>query len=123
LHRGLRPNEALALYWRHVDFDKGTLEIAGTVHPKRFGGIGLPKTSAGERTIKMGRAIALALREQRLRVPHGDNDLIFPNENAQPHDLSNIRERIWKPLLADAGIEHRTIYQTRPYIRLAFDGP
>jgi integrase len=86
-------------------------------------GIGLPKTSAGELTIKMGHAISLALREQSLRVPHGDNDLIFPNENAQPHDLSNIRERIWKPLLADAGIEHRTIYQTRHTYASLFDGP
>jgi len=40
---GLRPNEALALHWEDVDFDREQLRIRRSIH--RFAGIGLPKTA------------------------------------------------------------------------------
>jgi integrase len=48
---GLRPNEALALHWEDVDFDREQLRIRRSIH--RFAGIGLPKTASSEREVDM----------------------------------------------------------------------
>jgi integrase len=48
---GLRPNEALALRWEDVDFEREQLGIRRSMH--RFDGIGLPKTASSEREVDM----------------------------------------------------------------------
>jgi integrase len=53
-----------------------------------------------------------ALREQRgaseLRSPW-----VFPNERGGHLDITNLRERVWKPALKRAGVRGRSLYQTR----------
>src|ERR1700722_16189781 len=46
---GLRPNEALALRWQDVDFDREQLMIRRSIH--RFSGIGLPKNASRGREV------------------------------------------------------------------------
>jgi integrase len=66
---GLRPNEALALRWQDMDFDRRILKIRRTI--RRLGGIGLPKTassrwsSAGLRADGKGRAAQHTARTAR----------------------------------------------------------
>jgi integrase len=39
--------------------------------------------------------------------------LIFPSRTGGPLDISNLRERVWRPALRRAGLRRRTMYQTR----------
>src|SRR5215469_9396241 len=63
---GLRPNEALALRWQDVDFDRRILKVRRAIH--RFGGIGLPKTASSERDVDMLDPVIAELEEQRART-------------------------------------------------------
>src|SRR5215469_1589284 len=90
---GLRPNEALALHWKDVDFDREQLRIRRSIH--RFAGIGLPKTTSSEREVDMLAPVVEELREQRARTQLC-GDLVFLNENEAPLDLTNFRERNWR---------------------------
>src|SRR5438552_1768944 len=38
---------------------------------------------------------------------------IFPSRTGGPLNISNVRERVWKPALRRAGLRYRTMYQTR----------
>ena len=107
---GLRPNEALALRWQDVDFDRRILKIRRTIH--RFGGIGLPKTASSERDVDMLDIVIDELQEQRRRTQLR-GDLVFVNETGGPIDLTNFRDRNWKRILVKASLRHRTVYQCR----------
>ncbi|MBB4383626.1 hypothetical protein [Bradyrhizobium sp. SBR1B] len=51
---GVRAGELHALRWRHVDFDRCELSIESRVDS--YGNEDMPKTVAGLRTIRSGRA-------------------------------------------------------------------
>ena len=74
---GLRPNEALALHWEDVDFDREQLRIRRSIH--RFAGIGLPKTASSEREVDMLSPVVDELQEQRARTQLRGG-LVFLNE-------------------------------------------
>ena len=38
---------------------------------------------------------------------------VFPNKRGGPLNITNIRERVWRPALRRAGLRERTMYQTR----------
>ena len=107
---GLRPNEAFALRWEDVDFDREQLRIRRSIH--RFSGIGLPKTASSEREVDMLALIVDELQEQRARTQLR-GDLVFLNETGGPIDLTNFRDRNWKRILVKASLRHRTVYQCR----------
>jgi len=90
---GLRPNEALALRWQDVDFDREQLTIRRSIH--RFSGIGLPKNASSEREVDMLALVVDELQEQRTRTQLR-GELVFLNEDGGPLDLTNFRERNWK---------------------------
>jgi integrase len=87
---GLRPNEALALRWQDVDFDREQLMIRRSIH--RFAGICLPKNAASEREVDMLALVVDELLEQRTRTQLR-GELVFLNEDGGPLDLTNFRER------------------------------
>ena len=107
---GLRPNEAFALRWEDVDFDREQLRIRRSIH--RFAGIGLPKTASSEREVDMLALVVDELQEQRARTQLR-GDLVFLNETGGPIDLTNFRDRNWKRILVKAALRHRTVYQCR----------
>ena len=107
---GLRPNEAFALRWEDVDFDREQLRIRRSIH--RFAGIGLPKTASSEREVDMLALVVDELQEQRARTQLR-GDLVFLNETGGPIDLTNFRDRNWKRILVKASLRHRNIYQCR----------
>jgi integrase len=53
-----------------------------------------------------------ALREQR-EATQGRGPWVFPNTEGGPLHLDNLRNRVWNPRLARAGLRPRTPYQTR----------
>ena len=107
---GLRPNEALALHWEDVDFDREQLRIRHSIH--RFAGIGLPKTASSEREVDMLPPVVDELQMQRPRTQLR-GDLVFLNENGGPLDLTNFCERNWRRLLVRTSLRHRNLYQCR----------
>ena len=63
---GLRQGELLALRWRDVDLDGGTLAVAHTL-ARGSRTLAEPKTERAKRTLRLGAEVLLALREQRRR--------------------------------------------------------
>jgi len=55
--------------------------------------------------------------ERALKAQCPDSQLrsewVFPSERGGHLDITNLRERIWKPTLRRAGLRERTLYQTR----------
>ncbi len=55
--------------------------------------------------------------ERVLRAQRADSQLrsewVFANERGSHLDITNLRERIWKPTLRRARLRERTLYQTR----------
>lgn len=111
LRLGLRRGELLALRWRDVDLDAGTLRVAGTMKRRKGGGwyIDEPKTRAGDRVIPLTDHLVAALkvhRKQQLqqRLAAGDTwqDLGFvvTTSIGTPMD-GRALHRWWAGLFAD----------------------
>jgi integrase len=82
---GARNGELLALQWRDVDLDAGTLQIRLT-----------------------GFAVA-ALREHRLATARQRiSEWVFPSRAGTPLSVHNVHNRSWKPLLRRAGLPSST---------------
>lgn len=95
---GLRPAEAAALQWRHIDFKKGTLKVEQAI--KRSGGIGKPKTKDGIRVIP----IALPLLS-RLEAERGEPfDFVLKNTRGG-RLTSTSMQRMWEYFKRDLNIE------------------
>lgn len=121
LDAGLRPGEAFALNWRHVDFEKRMVKVRGTltrigVTKKKAGGKGWkvtpPKTKASIGEVPISAATTAELRrwkakqaEERLQLgpEWEDNGFVFTTEFGSP--LGNNLGRAWTRLMAraDAG--------------------
>jgi len=120
---GLRQSEALALQWKDVDFDRGTLSVRRGLH--RVPGEGLvftePKTDRSRRTIAVPAPLIDALRKQRVvqneeRLVAGtewdDWDLVFAQPNGRPLDKHSDYEA-WIKLLNHAKVRHIRLHDGR----------
>jgi integrase len=112
---GLRQGEALALRWRDIDLDGGTLRVNLQLQRVRDGG-GLrfsePK-NASRRTVGLPQRAVSALQshrkrqlEEKLRAGplYQDGDLVFASGHGTPIDAQNVVNRYYKPLLKRAGL-------------------
>jgi integrase len=120
---GLRQSEALALQWKDIDFDRGTLSVRRGLH--RVPGEGLvftePKTDRSRRTIAVPAPLIEALRKQRVaqneeRLVAGtewdDWDLVFAQPNGRPLDKHSDYEA-WIKLLNRAKVRHIRLHDGR----------
>jgi hypothetical protein len=79
---GLRVGELLALRWRAVCFDHGTLAVRESVYEGRFRP---PRTQRARRTIPIGPNGLAALSAHRERAfRRNADDLVFGNRNGDP---------------------------------------
>jgi integrase len=121
LDAGLRPGEAFALQWRHVDFEQRLVKVRGTltrigVTKKNAGGKGWkimpPKTKASIGEVPISATTIAELRrwkaqqaEERLKLgpEWQDHGFVFTTEFGSP--LGNNLGRAWTRILAaaDAG--------------------
>jgi integrase len=124
LWAGTRPNEALALQWKDVDWERGSVEIRRNLvwlHGSKWE-FDTTKTESGVRSFTLPASYMSWLKEhkraqleQRMRVGRDwyDYDLVFANEVGEPLTPSVYRF-LWKKILAKAGLpEERT--KMRPY--------
>jgi integrase len=106
---GLRPNEALALRWDDLDFERNQILIRSSL--SRYG-LGEPKTPGSVRTIDMLPPVCNALLAQRRRA-RLRSEFAFPNEDGGPSDETNFRDRNWRRLLTRAGMRYWPLYHCR----------
>ncbi len=106
---GLRPSEQIGLRWDDLDWQR---KLIGVRRARTRWGEGVTKTVAASREVHMLPAVERELRAQRagsqLRSPW-----MFPNTQGGPLNLTNLRERVWRPALRRAGLRYRAMYQTR----------
>jgi integrase len=109
---GPRPGEIYALDWSavYLDVERPYLRIERTWCSKGYR-FYAPKTEAGRRTVPISPWLASVLREHRARS--GGMGLVFPSTGGTPLNNSNVRKRMWMPLLERAEIRYRDIYSLR----------
>ncbi len=100
---GLRRGELLALRWRDVDLEDGSLAVCQTLHYSKRGlEFGEPKTKKSRRTVVLPSVTVKALREHRaaqsaLRLQRGsewtDHDLVFSTDDGRPWNPSSFSTR------------------------------
>lgn len=108
---GLRIGELLALRWRSLDLEIGTLSVRESVFEGKFQS---PKTQKSRRTIPLGPQAISWLREHRLRAKRtASDDLVFGNRNGQPLRESKLLRNILQPAAEAAGLGRVTWHQFR----------
>src|SRR3954447_22128731 len=108
-YAGVRPEEALALEWRHVR-DRTLLVEQKNVDGEIVTG---QKNGRPPRTVELLDALRHDLKELHLRAGRpADGELLFPTPRNEPwreHDCRNWRKRWFKKLAPACGLS------TRPY--------
>ncbi len=111
---GLRPSEAIGLQWKDIDFARKTITIAES----------LSRTGKGSQRKrcdrKNGVVTVLDLPDEvftmlkgRFTATSKPDDLIFIAARGGTINDGNFAKRMWKPLLKQAGVRHRTPYNSR----------
>ncbi|MBW2076243.1 MAG: site-specific integrase [Deltaproteobacteria bacterium] len=106
---GMRFGEMSALKWKNVYFKLGVIKVRET---RVRGEEGRPKTKKSVRDITMLPPVVEALRDQR-KSTMGKSEYVFLNQYGRPLLPDTVNEIIWKPALKKAGLEPRSLYQTR----------
>jgi integrase len=99
---GLRISEVIALQRLHVQLDAEPevcvrrALVRGRIEP--------PKTRHGRREVRLPESLAAKLAAHLAADPDQDSTaLLFPNESGAPLDPTNLRPRVLKPLVREAG--------------------
>lgn len=131
LDLGLRPGEAIALEWKHVDFDRDTIRVEQQILQIAGKGSKLEtftKTSSGTRLIAVPPRIMAMLKKTQQdqmveRAKLGDEWSAW-EPDGEPHsfcfthnDGTPLRpstdSKLWKELLVSAGVPHTRRYTAR----------
>jgi integrase len=105
---GMRPQEALALEWRHIDFGKRELRIEQTVREGKIEQVA--KTDESLRTVWLNQRALDTL--SNMPRPMGGG-LLFKSPTGSTINLSNFRRRVWKKALTDSKTPYRAFDQCR----------
>src|SRR5688572_11801094 len=104
-------NELLALRWRALDLEHGTLAVRESVYEGQFQ---LPKTVKARRTIPLGPNAVAALQAHRRRITRtAPVDLVFGNRNGKPLRESKMLTEVLQPAAVEVGLGHVTWHQFR----------
>jgi integrase len=99
---GMRNGELLAIQWRGIDLEMGTLQVKRTVFD---GKVSPPKTASGRRTIRLSKLAIAALRQHRtMATERQTSEWVFSSQAGTPISVHNLHNRSWKPLLERAGL-------------------
>lgn len=108
---GLRIGELLAVRWRCLDLEIGTLSVRESVYEGKFQS---PKTRKSRRTMPLGPQIIVWLREHRLRAKRTESDdLVFGNRKGEPLRESKLLRNVLQPAAERAGLGRVTWHQFR----------
>ncbi|MBA3711300.1 MAG: site-specific integrase [Pyrinomonadaceae bacterium] len=115
LATGIRPEEYLALKWCDVDLEAGMAVVQRALVWRKGGGwyFGEPKTSRSRRTVSLPASLVQALitlrrKQSEARLKAGalyqNNDLVFATSEGTPHNLRNLTQRNFHPMLRRANL-------------------
>ena len=103
---GMRNGEPLAIQWRDIDLEAGTLQVKRTVFD---GKVSPPKTASGRRSIRLSKLAIAALRQHRtMATERQTSEWVFSSRAGTPISVHNLHNRSWKPLLERAGLPDGT---------------
>jgi len=107
---GMRTGEIHGLKWKYIDFKNRQILIRETLVRDEMEEEG--KTDLSIREIFMSDVVYEALlRQQEVTFKH--SEFVFCNAFGKPHNLNNLTNRIWYPILRHLGFELRRPYTTR----------
>ena len=107
LSTGLRPSEALGLYWTDIDLAKETLTVRrGLRRIKDKWLIDEPKTPNARRTVPLPLSLVSLLSDHMAaQLEQGiDEPLVFTSPNGGPKHEDGVVKDYFKPLLKKAGL-------------------
>jgi integrase len=119
---GLRRGEALALHWRDINLDAGTLLVSGTI--SRVNGELVttpPKTKRSRRTVPLSPAVVAALKahraeqkRERMRAANQwhAGDCVFTTELGTPVEPRNLL-RVVEQAAKKAGLDNVGVHSLR----------
>jgi integrase len=120
LSTGMRPSEYLALCWRDIDWDRGTVSVVRSIH--RHDGqwtFADTKRARSRRIVKLQTWVFDLLRQLRdgtRSSPVSDSafaDLIFTTARGEPINEEYLVKKHFKPLLREAGLPNIRLYDLR----------
>lgn len=118
---GLRRGELLAIRWKDIDFDTGTLSIKQSLsHAKKQFVFSKPKTNKGIRQLALSADVLEELKEHKTRQDaeykflgfRPDHDLVFISEVGTPIVPRNF-QRTWTILKRDTGVSNIRLHDLR----------
>jgi integrase len=114
---GLRMGEALGLQWTDIDFHDRFIEVQRTLSHRR---LTTPKSGKSRRvdlSLQLAETLKALLVEQKketLRKGWGEvPEWVFINEEGKPLDQANFHYRVWRKLLAKAGLRYIRVHDLR----------
>ena len=121
LTTGMRPSEYLALCWRDIDWDRGTISVVRTLH-RNEGQWTFADTKRvhSRRVVKLQTWVLELLRKLKVKAD-GDGetcdsafaDLIFTTARGEPINEEYLVKKYFKPLLREAGLPNIRLYDLR----------
>ncbi len=102
LFTGIRQGELVALTWDKINWMKEQIYINKSY---RQGVISSPKTLNSIRYIDMSKELIKVLKEWRIRCPHSEKELVFPNLDGNYQDVNNLVKRKFQKVLNKAKID------------------
>lgn len=112
-YTGMRKAEICGLTWGDIDFASNTAYVRQVYRRGRFK---VPKTEHSIRTVQFPAALVIELKAWKLQCPKGENnphDLVFPTEDGNPQNPSNLLQRGLYPALRRAGLRKITLHGLR----------
>jgi integrase len=106
---GMRFGEMSALKWKNVCFKRNVIQVRET---RVNGEEGRPKTKGSLRDINMMPPVIEAMKDQK-QITSPNSPYVFLNKNIRPLTPASTNFLFWKPALKKAGLEKRSLYQTR----------
>jgi integrase len=99
---GMRNGELLAVKWRDIDLEVGTLHVKRTVFD---GKVSPPKTASSRRIIRLSKLAIAASQEHRAKATERQtSEWVFGSRAGMPISVHNLHNRSWKPLLERTGL-------------------
>lgn len=115
---GMRPGEAIALQWKHIDFKNNLIEVSEAMGRDLESSPYATRKVRKETKTGVIRYLPLMPLLRELLIAHKpegskSSDLVFPGARGKGILDTRAFREVWKKVLDGLGLEYRNPYQTR----------